>query len=270
MDLKIIHDRQALAEYFRQDISLHSYSLGDLDDFYWPYVTCIGRDTPAGIDDVSVLYQGEGLPVLLSFTRSGKMDQDYFSQLSLLLPDQFYAHFSPGLEIYFSGTHAVEDYGNHYKMELQNPALNQIEGIEKIFRLTENDLPEMIGLFENSYPGNAFDPRMVLTEQYFGYRESGNLVSVGGVHVYSEQFKVAALGNITTHPNFRNRGLGRIVTTRICISLIDKVDFVGLNVKAANSTAVNLYQSLGFTISDKYGEFSLKKPKNPHFSPKNQ
>lgn len=259
MKLKIIRDRQKLAEYFRQNISLHAYSLGDLDDFYWPNVNCFGLETPSGFDEVSVFYQGEDLPVLLALSHSGKMNQDYFSHISTLLPDQFYAHLSPALEIYLSDQYQIQEFGDHYKMELQNPNFSGIQGLEDTYQLSKTDLPEMIELYGISYPGNAFDPRMVLTAQYFGYRERGRLVSVGGVHVYSREFNVAALGNITTHPEFRNRGLGRMITARICSSLLESVNFIGLNVKCSNLPAINLYQSLGFIISAKYGEFSFKK-----------
>ena len=266
MDLKIIRDRQALGAYFHQNISLHAYSLGDLDDFYWPNVTCLGLETPSGFDEVSVLYQGGGLPVLLAFSQSGKMNGDYFSQIFSTLPDQFYAHLSPKLEFYFSEIYQVEEHGDHYKMELQSPDFTSMEGIENICQLSEDDLPEMINLYGSSYPGNAFDPRMIHTEQYFGYREAGNLVCVGGVHVYSREFKVAALGNITTHPDFRNRGLGKMVTATICSSLLETVNFIGLNVMCDNLSAITLYRSLGFTISSKYGEFSCKKGSKSPFS----
>ncbi len=266
MDLKITHDRQALEGYFRQNISLHAYSLGDLDDFYWPNVTCIGLETASGLDEVSVLYQGGGLPVLLAFSQGGKMNRDYFSQISSLLPDQFYAHLSPKLETYLSDIYQVEEHGDHYKMEIQLPHFTSISEIENICQLSEDDLPEMIDLYQSSYPGNAFDPRMVHTEQYFGYRDKGNLVCVGGVHVYSREFKVAALGNITTHPDFRNRGLARMVTASICRSLLDSVNFIGLNVKCDNFPAIALYQSLGFVISSQYGEFSCKKASKSPFS----
>jgi ribosomal protein S18 acetylase RimI-like enzyme len=38
---------------------------------------------------------------------------------------------------------------------------------------------------------------------------SEKLVCVCGVHVYSKELKVASLGNIATHPSFRNQGLAK-------------------------------------------------------------
>jgi predicted GNAT family acetyltransferase len=144
-------------------------------------------------------------------------------------------------------------------MGLQDPSRIEKVNTENTSPLTEIDLEEIQSLYQSSYPGNSFDPRMLLTRQYFGYRRGGRLLSVGGVHVYSPAYRVAALGNITTHPEYRNQGLGKAVTAKLCLSLRENVDVIGLNVKQDNSPALSLYHALGFNISAKYGEFSLKK-----------
>ena len=82
-----------------------------------------------------------------------------------------------------------------------------------------------------------------------------------GVHVYSEEYRVAALGNIVTHPDYRNRGFGRIVTAYLCKKLLEKVDHIGLNVHRDNVSAIRCYENLGFEILGKYEEcmVTLKK-----------
>ena len=71
-------------------------------------------------------------------------------------------------------------------------------------------------------------------------------MSVAGVHVCSQSYGVAALGNIATHPDFRKRGLGTAVTAKLCSSLLDIVESIGLNVKTDNVAALNCYRKLGF------------------------
>jgi ribosomal protein S18 acetylase RimI-like enzyme len=259
MKINRITDRRKLAAYFRQDLNIHFYSLGDLDDFYWPNTICLGIESSRGVEAVSTIYRGDRLPVLLVFSDPGKLSHEYINQLIYYLPDQVYAHLSPDLERYFQNEFNVTEIGDHFKMKLENPdILTKIE-TKSLQQLSKHDLPEMIDLYKSSYPGNAFDPRMVLTGLYFGYRLEGRIVSAGGVHVYSEKYKVAALGNITTHPDHRNQGLAKMVTAKICQALAGKVEFIGLNVKCSNLAAIKLYQALGFKISNKYGEFSLKK-----------
>ena len=259
MDIHQIIDRTTLAAYFRQDIPLHLYSLGDLDDFYWPRTTYFGIQTKKTIDKVTLLYRGEGLPVLLALSKPGLLDEVYLKQLMSLLPVEFYGHLSPGLEKLFSGFYTIKAYGDHLKMALVEPVRLQYVNTENTFLLTKEHLPEIKTLYEKSYPDNAFDPQMLNTGQYIGYQDQDQLLSIAGVHVYSSIYRVAALGNVATHPNFRNQGLGKAVTAKLCQVLMNRVDFIGLNVKADNQSALSLYESLGFQIADKYGEFSLKK-----------
>ena len=113
---------------------------------------------------------------------------------------------------------------------------------DNTFQLTDTDLPEVNELYKESYPDNAFDPRMLESEQYIGIRHLGQLVSIAGIHTYSATYRVAALGNITTHPEHRGQGYGRAVSARLCQLLESTVDFIGLNVKCDNQPAISLYQ----------------------------
>jgi len=256
VEILIIKDRSALARYFRQDLPLHLYSLGDLDDFYWPRMTYYGIQTEIGLKNITPFYRGDNLPVLLAF---GELDQEYLRQLQSLLPNRFYTHISPGLIKHFSDNYQISEHGDHYKMTLVNSDPILQANTDNTYPLAETDLPEVNELYKESYPENAFDPRMLESGQYIGIRHLGRLVSIAGIHTYSTTYRVAALGNITTHPENRGQGYGRAVTARLCQLLEDKVDFIGLHVKCDNQPAISLYRSLGFRISSVYGEFSLQK-----------
>jgi ribosomal protein S18 acetylase RimI-like enzyme len=259
VELRQIHDRQKLAAYFQGDLPTHAYSLGDLDELYWPKTTFYGEILGEKISRVTLLYRGEGLPVLLALGPEGFFDEEYFRYLSPRLPDPFYAHFSPGLEKFFLEDYQLHNYGEHFKMSLVTPGSSEKTNPESCFRLNPSHIPELIELYDHSYPDHAFDPRMVSTGKYFGCRVGGVLVSAAGVHVYSSRFRVAALGNITTHPDFRNQGYARLVTSCLCQDLVHEVEYIGLNVKADNAAALHIYRSLGFKISSKYSEFGLKR-----------
>lgn len=96
---------------------------------------------------------------------------------------------------------------------------------------------------------------MLKTNQYFGIHGPRGLVSVAGIHVYSPTYRVAALGNITTHPDFRRQGLGKAVTAKLCLSLLETVKHVGLNVQVDNEEAIRCYRRLGFEVIGSYGEW---------------
>ena len=72
--------------------------------------------------------------------------------------------------------------------------------------------------------------------------------------MYSTVYRVAAIGNVTTHPNYRNRGLAKAVTAALCQSLVGVVDHIGLNVKQENFAAVECYRQLGFKVCGLYHE----------------
>jgi len=137
---------------------------------------------------------------------------------------------------------------------LKNTSLLQDIDCSQVIRLTENDLDEMLSLYEEGYRDNWFNARMLQKKQYFGLRIENRLLSIAGIHVYSEKYKVAALGNIVTHPLYRGKGFGKSVTARLCRSLFEHVDNIGLNVKADNAAAIAMYRKLGFEIVGSYYE----------------
>jgi predicted GNAT family acetyltransferase len=180
-------------------------------------------------------------------------------EVSPLLPPRFYAHLSPGVEEAFRETHRLQSQGPHHKMALHDASrLARVRGSAAV-RLGQQGLEELLQLYAQSYPGNWFDPRMLQTGQYFGLREGRQLVSAAGIHVYSERYRVAAIGNVVTHSAHRNRGYGTLVTARLCRSLLEEVTHIGLNVKADNDAALACYRGLGFEIVASYGEFTIEK-----------
>jgi predicted GNAT family acetyltransferase len=124
-----------------------------------------------------------------------------------------------------------------------------------------SELTAIQSLYKKSYPENWFDPRMLETDQYFGIKEENRLVSIAGIHVYSPQYKVAALGNIATLPAYRNKGYGSQVTAKLCQSLLKEGMRIGLNVKTDNHAAIASYKKIGFKTVVSYGEFMVQRKK---------
>lgn len=257
MTFACLHDRIEIEAFLRKNIFLHLYSIGDLDDFFWPYTHWYGLKTGNTLTAIALLYAAPGLPVLLALSEEPVLMRELLAQIQYLLPPHFYAHLSPGLETAFINTHDLEAHGEHYKMALTDKTLLSPFQHLRTVHLGEQNLEEIKEFYRESYPGNWFDPRMLQTGQYFGIRENNNLVSIAGIHVYSPQYRVAALGNITTHPSFRSRGYGKVATAAVCRSLLKSVDYIGLNVKADNAAAIACYQKLGFKIIASYNEFMI-------------
>jgi GNAT superfamily N-acetyltransferase len=254
-----LHDKGAIESFLRENTYLHMYSIGDLDDFFWQYTTWYGLKENDEIRAIALMYTGQALPTLLGLSEERPVMEALLQSIMHILPPRFYAHLTLGLEETFKEHYGVHCHGEHYKMALVDTSALRDVDCSQAVRLAADDLDEIRRLYDGSYPGNWFDPRMLETNQYFGIRQENRLVSVAGVHVYSERYRVAALGNITTHPDHRNQGYGKTVTARLCQSLSERVDHIGLNVKADNDIAISCYRKLGFETVASYAEHTVER-----------
>lgn len=252
-----LRDRAALAAFLRRDTALHLYALGDLDDFFWPSTTWWGLTRDGALSAVLLLYRAPDLPVLLALERRDvEAARALVTGALPLLPARFYAHVSPDLLGTLQAGCAVEPRGSHRKMHLAHPdaARAHPEGPLPTVALGRGDLPAIRALYQVAYADNWFDERMLDTGQYVGAFSGDSLVAIAGVHVHSARQRVAALGNITTHPGHRGQGLGAAVTANLCRRLLESVDQIGLNVHADNPVAIRCYQRIGFELTASYEE----------------
>lgn len=117
-----LQDKQEIERFLRRDIYLHIYSLGDLDDFFWPYTIFFGLKTNDQLDAVALLYSGQDVPTLLALSNEGDAVAELVCSIKPELPPKFYAHLSPGLENILTDTHDLTAHGTHHKMALQDQA----------------------------------------------------------------------------------------------------------------------------------------------------
>jgi GNAT superfamily N-acetyltransferase len=251
-----LHDKQTIEACLRQHTFLHLYEIGDLDDFFWPYTTWYAlQDQYAQINQLALLYTGEATPVLLGLSEDLDGLHALIQSMLPLLPKQFDMHLSGDAAAVLEPAYQLRSYGLHYKMALVDPkAIEQI-GTTQVVQLTFSDLEAIEELYRISYPGNRFDARMLETGHYFGIYTGKQLVSIAGIHVYSPRYKVATLGNVTTHSGYRKTGLGTATCAKLCQALRQSIEHIGLNVKADNISAIAVYERLGFRRVADYREY---------------
>lgn len=252
-------DPRVIERFLRQEPALHVYELGDLDPFFWPHARWFGWSQAGGeLSALALLYTGASPPTLLAFAGGdvGTLGR-LLEALAPELPSRLYAHLSPGLLPFLGSRWVAAHHGLHVKMVHRHRDALLEPGADEAVLLGPEAVAELTTLYAQAYPGNWFNPRMLDAAQYFGIRRDGALVSVAGIHVYSAQYRVAALGNVTTAPGWRHQGLARRVTARLCTSLYASVDCIGLNVKADNLGAIACYRRLGFVEVATYDEYSL-------------
>jgi ribosomal protein S18 acetylase RimI-like enzyme len=260
MQQYLITDRKAISQYLLKYPHLNNYHLGDLDDFFWPFTTWYALKEQEEITAICLLYSGAEPVVLLSILNDNEPAmRELITGIIPCLPDKFYAHLSPGLEDLFKLNYHHEHHGEHLKMALGELKFSNDLPFDKIVKLSISNLEEVQNFYTEAYPGNWFDPRMLKTDQYLGIRnEEGKLICVGGVHVYSEKYGVGVLGNIATHPDYRNKNFGTILAISLCKTLT-KVQGISLNVLSDNSFARKIYGNLGFEEMGVYHEWMFSK-----------
>jgi ribosomal protein S18 acetylase RimI-like enzyme len=265
-----VRERERIEMYLRRDLPLHLYEIGDLDPFFWPSTTWFALEGAGGHIEALVLrYAHRAGVTLLALDRDeGPALAELVQAIRERLPDRFHAHLRPGLaeRLADSAVRAgdpdappaprwtIESRTPSLKMFLADPKRARDVATAPVERFRASDLDALLAFYAEAYPGNWFDPRMIETGQYFGVRERGDIVAVAGVHVYSPEYRVAALGNIATRPSHRGRGLGTQVTAALCHSLLGTVDSIGLNVHADNAAAIRCYERLGFEPIARYEE----------------
>jgi len=251
-----LHEKATIESVLRRNVYLNLYALGDLDDFFWPQTTWYGwRSATGDIEAIALLFSGLELPCLLALcddTRADSMRALVGSILNLL-PVQVYCHLSEPVETIVAERYKLDPHGTHLKMGLLNRSRLDTIDIGSVESLSDIHREEILRLYEASYPGHWFELHMLATGQYVGLRLNGQLVAIAGMHVHSPRYRVAALGNITTHPEHRGRGYGARVTAALCRRLVGSCDHIGLNVKADNTPGIRCYERLGFEPVAEYG-----------------
>lgn len=259
MNITSVTDKKIIEKHFRKNTDLNIYSIGDLDDFFWKYTKwfAIGPETEPC--QIVLLYTGAQLPTFLAIAENNIENMILLiEQIKDKLPGRIYCHLSKGIIKAFGNNPEITDHGVYYKMSLKdkNSLIKDVSG--NIRRLSTDDIEIINRLYSESYPENFFDKRMLETGKYFGYFDSEKLTGIAGIHVYSQQYKVATLGNITISPSHRGKAVCQKLTSALCLDLLLSVDNIGLNVSINNLPAVNCYRRIGFEIIGEYEEYLIQ------------
>ena len=93
---------------------------------------------------------------------------------------------------------------------------------------------------------------------------AGRLAAAAGTHVIAAQYGLAAVGNVYTHPDHRNRGLAKACTAAVVAELFQLgCRSVVLNVRQGNKPAVAAYASLGFHVHCSFIEAPARRKSYP-------
>lgn len=129
-------------------------------------------------------------------------------------------------------------------------------------RLLPVDIGELNRLYQLGFA--AWLPASAIIEGlYYGVRVGGRLVSAAGTHVISPVAKLAVVGNVMTHADFRGRGYATAATGAVTGDLLRFCDQVVLNVRADNPPALAAYRHLGYQLSVTFEERLIHRSEPP-------
>jgi len=104
---------------------------------------------------------------------------------------------------------------------------------------------EMVNLAKLTNPG-PFGMRTIDFGHYQGVFDDNKLVAMAGQRMHA--YNCAEISAVCTHPDHTGKGYARQLLTNQINRIITASDIPYLHVKHDNKRAVDLYQSLGFTV----------------------
>jgi ribosomal protein S18 acetylase RimI-like enzyme len=120
-------------------------------------------------------------------------------------------------------------------------------------RLLPADIGELNRLYQLGFA--SWLPSSSIAEGvYFGIRLGGRLVAAAGTHVISREARLAVVGNVLTHVDYRGRGFATAVTGAVTAELLRSADQVVLNVRSDNPPALQAYRRLGYAEHVRFEE----------------
>jgi ribosomal protein S18 acetylase RimI-like enzyme len=111
--------------------------------------------------------------------------------------------------------------------------------------LTHQDVPEMLDLVRRCRPG-PFLPRTIELGRYLGLRRRDRLVAMAGERLHPPGW--TEISAVCTDPAFRGQGLATRLIRAVAAGIRARGETPFLHTGAANTTAIRLYESLGFRL----------------------
>jgi predicted GNAT family acetyltransferase len=125
-------------------------------------------------------------------------------------------------------------------------------GSDRIERLGLADVPAMAELVQLTEPG-PFGQRTIELGDFYGIRDNGRLVAMAGERIHPGRY--AEVSAVCTHPDYRGRGYGAALVSKVTEGMIARGDLAMLHVRCENP-AVRVYQQVGYT-TERYLELLI-------------
>lgn len=240
-------DKEAISSILSTDRPWASYALGDLSDLHFG----LSRYYVNG-PNLVLVYEGLQPPALFLYGGTGALR----FICSFLPMGDYNASFIGEPEVIFPGDTNVIQLRRMLRMRQDLSGTTFDTGVAG--ELGGKD-DEAIAALMVHYPDNSYHKDQ-LAYPFAGIYLDDRLVACAGTHVVNADERIACIGNVVVHPEYRRRGFAQQVIGKVLTLLADQADMATLNVAVKNKEAVELYQQLGFSIHCRFNEAEITLP----------
>lgn len=125
--------------------------------------------------------------------------------------------------------------------------------------LGPDDVPEILDLIARTKPG-PFLHRTIELGTYLGIRRDGRLIAMAGERLRLPGW--TEISAVCTDPGHRGQGLANRLVRAVASGIRERGDTPFLHASAANTGAIRLYESIGFTLRRRSAFLLVRTPGN--------
>jgi RimJ/RimL family protein N-acetyltransferase len=246
--VRAIQDRAVLREFLEDDRLLAAYALCDLEDREFARTRWGGAFDGDRLVAIALEYSGLTPQPLFVM---GKPDGVEAILRDIVRPRAAYVATLPETVPAVESLYRLDPGPPMVRMWVDRSRFRPFPA--EVRRLLPVDIGDLNRLYQLGFA--SWLPSSAIADGvYYGMRVGGRLVAAAGTHVISRQARLAVVGNVLTHVDYRGRGYATAVTGAVTADLLRSCDQVVLNVRSDNPPALQAYRRLGYAEHVRFEE----------------
>jgi len=213
-----------------------------LDNPTWHALTSRQSDLAQG-SSLALRYRPDVAP----FAAVKNTTQAAFDELMTLIPDGAYALMQTLAPLPpMNGVHTDRLFSFYQMVDVGEVGeVGDVDDAREngVVRLSASDVSDMVGLAERTQPG-PFSKRTIATGRYFGVRDGEHLIAMAGERMRMDGY--VEISAVCVDERYRGKGLARHLMNALRREIRARGDVPFLHVRDDNTSAMALYEQLGF------------------------
>ena len=245
-----LKEKASIRAFLEKDRGYAAYALGDLEPPYAEHATWHGALLDDELEGLALVYANLEPPALFLMGTNPAVSALLMHGVG---PDEVYFTARPEQQPLLETWYTLLKPTAMYRMRVRKDNFKPLEESKfPIRKLGPGDLDDINAFFKLGAEADeriiAFTADQVRDGFFHGVYLEEKLIAAAGTHLVAKRARMAALGNVLTHPNFRGKGLGTATSNAVAAALFEEegIESIVLNVAQDNKPAVKIYESLGF------------------------